>query len=145
MQLVLAKLHQYTQTCGNQKGSKLTTRIIERREKGVDILDTFGDKDGSAHYNHGPYFGKTSDMIERTADDKRYILVKTLSTYQILGIGQDGSMAQHHSLLVSGSACGEQDIGNVVGDGISGNHRLDLGETDFRNVFSKGTIALSAM
>ena len=52
-------------------------------------------------------------MIERSTDNEMGRGCEALCVYEVLAIGNDGSVTDHHSFLCACGACGEEYIGDV--------------------------------
>ena len=74
-------------------------------------------------------------MIERTVDNERNIVCKALCINQILSIGYDCAMANHHALRHACSACGKKHISNLVRKILGSYNPRYLFKTHLGNVF----------
>ena len=52
-------------------------------------------------------------MVERTADDEQQVATEPLTCNQVLGIGDDGAMADDDTFGTACGACGIVDVGTV--------------------------------
>ena len=83
-------------------------------EEGIEILHAFDNEDGGTEDDTGPDLGETTDVVEGAIDDKDKVVGEALTSNEVLCIGNDGTMADHHTFRLARGACGVKDIGDAV-------------------------------
>ena len=76
-------------------------------------------------------------MVQRSANYEQKVVRKSLTLYQIFGIGDDSLMAYHYAFGLSRSSCGVENICSSVWNFAGGKNLRNLPEPVFRNVALK--------
>ena len=89
---------------------------VKGAEEGIEIFHAFDDEDGGTLDDAGPDLRKAADVVEGTTDDEDKVVGKALTSNQILCIGDEGAMADHHSFRLTRSTRGIEDVCDAVGN-----------------------------
>ena len=123
-QTVGTELNEDADAGGHEEGGiarrdALDTKVgAESIEEGVDILEAIDEDEGGTEHHHGVDLGEAADVVQGTVDDEGEVVAEALTGDEVLGIGDDGVVADEHALGLSGGAGGVEDIGRTLGDGM---------------------------
>ena len=65
-------------------------------EKSIEVFHAFDDDDGGSQDDTRPDLGETADMVEGTIDDKDEIVGEALTCNEVLCIGNNRAVTDHH-------------------------------------------------
>ena len=77
-------------------------------------------------------------MVEGAVDDESEVAAEPLSLDEVLGVGDDGTVADDDSLRLAGSACGEKDVGSAFRHGAAFESSADILIAGLGDVLLKG-------
>ena len=81
----------------------------------VEITKTIDEDDGASEEDEGIDLGERADVVEGPIDDEDGVRGERHGIDEVFGIGEDGTMGNHHALGTPCSACGVKYIGSTLG------------------------------